>query len=617
MPRARAVVEWIVDAAIASLPILVLVCAACAGSGDRHPAVLLITVDSLRADHLGYAGHERARTPVIDALAARGAVFTTAFSTTPEAVPSLASLHTGRYPSSHGLLTEFGPSLADDEETLAEVLASQGYRTCAVAGSVALHDKYGLDQGFGSYDGAFADTPRLSRIPDAGLAADRAADLALRCLEKWHREAFFLWVNFHDPHYFYRPPDPWLTDFAAAPYDGEVAFVDAQIARVLDKLRDYGIEENTIVVFAGTNGEGLGDGGEDYHGTTLSNATTRVPLIIVAPGFDPGSTIDRPVSLVDVAPTIAALLGVDPLRSAEGIALTTAADPARPVFMEAWMPERLFGWSGLRGVVSENWKYVEGTRGELYDLAHEGDGPIAAAATLAPVRERLAGHLRSREAALAAAALEASLREPPAAPELLADLETLGLSHVRPTTQSRDPRDHIAAANDALRGMRSAWRMRHGAAQEMFRAVLAADPDNYTGLLYTALLHLTRSDPQGARSGLEKALAAYPGAAEIYHQLGHAVLDETDEGLQRAGRLFALATRIDPMNEEALYDLACMQSLRGERDAALASLQSAVAQGFRDFEHMKTDADLEGVRGDPRFEAIAGKTDAPQPAAAP
>ena len=501
--------------------------AGCPSSRPPRANLLLITVDSLRADRVGYAGHAGAKTPAIDGLAARGTTFTMAFSPAPEAVPSLASLHTGRYPSSHGLLTERDGALPEDAETLAESLAREGYRTGAVAGAITLHEKYGLDQGFSSYEADFSETPRPSVIPDAGFTANRVADFALGFLESARHEPFFLWVNFHDPHYFYRPPEPWLTDFADHPYDGEVAFVDSHIARILAKLRDYGIEETTIVVLAGTNGEGLGDDSEEYHGTTLSAATTRVPLVIVAPPFAAAARNETPVSLVDIASTAAALLGTQAPAGAEGVSLLSPPDASRAIFLEAWMPARLFGWAPLRGVVSGSWKYVEGSRGELYDLATESTGPVAPSGPLAEVRDRLAAELARRAPQAATAARAASQREPPEGEADRADLAALGLSAAVPREGSIDPRDQVVAANDALRGMRSAWRQRLAAAEEMFAAVLARDPENYTALLDTAMLKIARSDVEGAKRGLEKTQALHPGAAEVYHQLGHLAFDGT------------------------------------------------------------------------------------------
>ena len=589
--------------------------AGCPASRAPRRNLILITVDSLRADRVGYAGHAGAKTPAIDGLAARGTTFTMALSPAPEAVPSLASLHTGRYPSSHGLLTERDGALPEDAETLAESLAREGYKTGAVAGAITLHEKYGLDQGFASYEADFSETPRPSVLPDAGFSANRVVDFALGFLESARYEPFFLWVNFHDPHYFYRPPEPWLTDFADHPYDGEVAYVDTQIKRILDKLRDYGIEETTIVVLAGTNGEGLADGGEEYHGTTLSAATTRVPLVVVAPRFAAAARNETPVSLVDIASTAAALLGTQAPAGAEGVSLLSPPDASRAIFLEAWMPARLFGWAPLRGVVSGSWKYVEGRRGELYDLAG-GTGPVEPSGPLAEVRDRLAAELARRAPQAETAARAASQREPPEGEADRTDLAALGLSDAAVQEGDIDPRDQVVAANDALRGMRSAWRKRLAAAEEMFAAVLARDPANYTALLDSALLKMSRSDVEGAKRGLEKTQAMYPGAAEVYHQLGHLTLDGTPGGTERAGRLFALATRIDPMNEEALYDLACAQATRGERDLSFATLEQAVAQGFRDFDWMHKDTDLESLRADPRFETIAGKPPAVKPGGA-
>lgn len=579
------------------------VSAAACPSGDRGPgrppSLLLITVDSLRADRTGFGGHAGARTPTMDGLAARGGAFRRALATAPEAVPSLASMHTGLYPARHGVRVSNDRAVPGGLETLAETLKRAGWRTGAVAGTLDLHRKFGLDQGFDVYAAAFDDIPRPRQFFEISHPAQAVADRALEFLEKSREAPFFLWVNFYDPHYFYTPPSPFKEDFAQSPYDGEVAYVDRELGRILAKIDDYGLRATTRIILAGSNGEGLGDAGEDYHGTTLSEATTRVPLVVVAPGFEPGARLDAPASLVDVTPTALSLLGRPVPEGLDGLSLTGSIDPERPLSLEAALPARLFGWRPLAGVVEGRWKYVEGARGELYDLAAGPGAAIDVSVSHPGERDRLAG--------LVAARLAVVLAAPAPGDEVKAAIRGLGYAAEPAARQSLDPRDRIDVANDALKAHRAALRRQIDAAAFLFEDVARRDPENYLGLLDSALIARSRRQSEADRRNLMRARDLYPFDGEVYHQIAHLFLSEgSPGGSERAHAHLAVAVALDPKNEEALYDLACTTAKRGRGEEALDLLEKAVREGYRDFVHMARDADLDSVRGLPRFETITG-----------
>ena len=586
--------------------------------GAAHPSVLLITVDSLRADRLGCLGYQGAETPHMDALAARGALFTRAVAPVPESAPSIASIFTGLYPASHGLRTSQTRALSVDAVTLAELMKQAGYRTGAVAASLDLHTKYGLDQGFESYLAAFAEAPRPSQLTDAGFPAGKVADMALGLLQAERGKPFFLWINFFDPHYFYTPPEPFASRYAERPYDGEIAYVDRELGRVLAKLADYGIERDTVVVLAGTNGEGLGDRGEDYHGVTLQRATTQVPLIIAGPGFTPGSRVPTPVSLVDLAPTILELAGLPAPPAADGVSLVpaTAANTSptgRPLYLEATLPRRWFGWSPLTAVVSGDLKYVKGVREELFDLAADPNESRDLAAARPEDTARLGALARGYDER--AAALEKK-QEPPA--ELMARIAQMGLPVTPAARAVVDPRDAVAIANDALKADRTARRRQLQAASFLLQQVLMRDQTNYIGLLDTALLAGAMGDEKSKKLLLERTQSLYPQASEVYRHLAYVnLMSGHPKGRSTAVALFGIAAGLDPANEEAAYDLACALAVGGDKTRALDALEHAVAQGYRDFELMGTDTDLDSLRDDPRFETItAGKAHKPVKSAA-
>jgi arylsulfatase A-like enzyme len=582
---------------------------------DARPNVLLITVDSLRADRLGFSGYTPAETPNMDALAARGAVFTRALTPAPEAPPALASLLTGQYPATHGLRTGESIPLPEGAVTLAEMMKSSGYTTAAFVASLLLHPRFGLNQGFDTYGASFAEVPRVNLGPDKGFVAEKVVDLALEFLQRARRQRFFLWINFYDPHYTYAPPEPFATRFSADLYNGEVSLVDRELGRILSKLRDYQIEGQTIVVLAGSNGEGLGDHGEAYHGVTLQEATTRVPLVIVAPPYAGGSRISTPVSLVDVAPTLLDLLGLPPLEGAEGASLARpAALPPedRPLYLETRLPERLFGWKPLTGVVSGSWKYVAGTRGELYDLSSDPRESRDLSSLRPEVKVRLSELVASYAARGGGGG---------AAPgeEIRARIRELGYSDKAAPRPERDPRDMVSVANDALKADRTARGRQREAASFLFEGVLGQDPDNYLALLDTALLAGTERRFADRRRMLEHTQKLYPEASEVYHHLGHvATEDARTKDMVRATKLMAIAVDLDPLNAEAFYDLACFLALGGRQAEALDLLQKAVKAGFRDFEWMSLDTELDSLRSDPRFDTITeGRARKPKAEASP
>jgi arylsulfatase A-like enzyme len=585
---------------------------ACGGPAPEvsQPDILLVTVDSLRADRPGFMGGS-VKTPAMDRVAEKGFVFTRAYSTAPQTLPSLASLHTGLYPPSHGARLDLHTRLDGSLATLASRLKGAGYLTAAFAGAQSLHPKYGLGKGFDSYEEAFQDLPRLSAAGSTSVPGKRMADRALEWLEGLEGgQRFFLWVNFHDTHYFHAPPPPFTEEYPDDPYGGEVALVDQEMGRILSWLTDHDRDGTTVVVLAGNHGEGLDDGEEQYHGILLGELTLRIPLVIRPPGGLEGpERVDRPVSLVDVAPTILHLAGAGAGPEMEGVILAgdpgtgETPPPPRPLYFETLLPRQLFGWAPLRGVRSGGLKYVEapGTGwSALYDL--EADPGEAAdlsserADDLHRLREetaRMGGDLATEPEGLTGAVAEL--------------VDSLGLSTVPPDRDPELPPEMVDVGNAALQAHRSLQRRMFQAATLLVDDVLTKDPDNYVSLMDATALSMGMRDVPTAVNHLHTAQAAYPTDGEIYHQLGHITLmiDQGEEAISRAGRLFEAAARLAPLNEEALYDTACALSRR-DPERALDYLEAAVKNGFRDFQHMARDTDMNPIRDTARFQQITG-----------
>ncbi len=360
------------------------------------PNVVLITIDTLRPDHVGCYGYKQIKTPNIDALAADGTRFDRAFAVVPVTLPSHTSILTGTYPMFSGMHDFSGNKLSPLQPTLASVLKQAGYQTGAVIAAAVLDSRFGLNQGFDFYYDHFD----FNRLDEANLdemerPGNLVADVALNWLEKDERaknpqRKFFLWMHLYDPHAPYHPPEPYAREYAAQPYDGEIAFADEQVGRLVRFLKEKGIYQNTIIVLCGDHGEGLGEHGEKTHGFFIYNATMHVPLIIrlpdELPGQSPEKTVARtladPVSLVDLMPTVLAALGLQVPSQVQGRNLLpeirsnpTAPDAQanrdRTLYGETFLPRIHFDWSELRGSENAKYHFIDAPRPELYDLAKD------------------------------------------------------------------------------------------------------------------------------------------------------------------------------------------------------------------------------------------------------
>lgn len=334
----------------------------------QRPNLLLITVDTTRADHVGCYGARTGATPVMDALAARGVRFENALSNIPLTRPSHTTLLTGLLPQRHGVWSN-GPYRLDPKWlTLAERFQKSGYRTGAVIASFVLTRSFGLERGFDVYDDSLRDTPGA----DPEKTADQVAASAQALLQDRIQPPFFLWLHFYDPHFPYTPP----SGFAGSPYDGEIAFMDRQIGVVLDSLQNRGQLTNTIVVVAGDHGEGLGEHGEATHGYFLYDSVMRVPLIMAGPGIPAGKTIAPTVSLSDLTPTMLEAFQLrQPQDRFDGKSLWKgvqgAALQSEPVVLENRSIHFQFGWAALIGLRTDAYKWIGSPEEELYNIQED------------------------------------------------------------------------------------------------------------------------------------------------------------------------------------------------------------------------------------------------------
>jgi arylsulfatase A-like enzyme len=352
----------------------------------RPSGLVIITLDTTRADRLPVYGFGGIATPAIDALASHGAVFDDAESVAPLTLPAHTSLFTGLYPANHGVRENAGPALDRSHATLAAILHDRGFHTAAFVGSIVLHSDRGLSRGFDVYDDGSADgTPVPKRRP-----GNEVVDRARAWIDHLDGAPFFLWVHLYDAH----APQTLPMNLRRAygdRYEAGIAYADTQIGRVLDALERRRLLSNTVVVLAGDHGESLGEHGEKEHGIFLYQSTLRVPLVICAPGT-PARRVTAPTSLVDVFPSVLQLLGIATHLPHDGItlvpALTGGGLPTRAIYAES-MYAAHFGVGPLRMIYDGEFKFIDGAMPELYDLERDpderqniGDAHLATASVL-------------------------------------------------------------------------------------------------------------------------------------------------------------------------------------------------------------------------------------------
>jgi arylsulfatase A-like enzyme/Tfp pilus assembly protein PilF len=361
--------------------------------------ILLVSIDTCRADHLGCYGYKRPTTPNIDAVARDGAMFKMALTPVPLTKPAHCSMFTGMYPPTHGVhWNTSSEHLADTNVTLAKVLRQAGHQTAAFIGGFPLDARFGLNRGFDTYDGYFDN--KGSKGLDQDHDAEQVTRRASPWLDEHAKRPFFLFLHFYDAHVPYAPHPPYTSQYDDDLYAGEIAYIDHNIGQVLDRLRALGVYDNTLLIITGDHGEGLGEHGEMKHGYFIYQSTLRVPLVIRAPHCGQGIQVDGNVSLVDIVPTVLKLVGLKVPAGVEGVDLRPvlegrpAPDQRKPVLAES-LEAATFGCSPLHGIVDGNWKYILAPRPELYDLNHDPGEETNLASRETQVAQRLRGRLEA------------------------------------------------------------------------------------------------------------------------------------------------------------------------------------------------------------------------------
>jgi choline-sulfatase len=550
---------------VAIAVLLVSVSGCVRGNSREKYNLLLITVDTIRADRIGAYGDAVARTPVMDRMAREGVRFDKAISAVPLTLPSHATILTGLLPPQHGLRNNGAGKLGEKIPTLATTLSSAGYRTGAFVGAFVLDRRFGLHRGFEIYD----DDIPAARAEHATLEAERpgseVVDRALAWLRQADTRPTFTWVHLYDPHAPYVPAEPFRAWFPQDPYRGEIAYVDHQIGRLIEELDRRQLSNRTVVVILGDHGEALGEHGEGTHGLLLYEPTLRVPLILRSPRALESRVVESPVGLVDLAPTLVQLLGIS--KSQERDLLRPSPDVI--LYSETEYPTS-FGWRGLAAARSGALKFIDAPSPELYDLRKDPNETT----NLYGAERRL---MRPLAAAVQQIRAAASPQKPARLdPETERKLASLGYVAPAPIADQANEENPVEMVGLFRRFEQAMWNLQGGRAREAIaelEVLVREDTDNPVFRSALARMHRLHGSLPRAIQLYGDAVALRPGDPEAWYNLAAAFQDAGQQ--QRAAAAVREAIRLDPSRPEAHNILGVAYSAAGKLDQALAEFRRA------------------------------------------
>jgi arylsulfatase A-like enzyme/Tfp pilus assembly protein PilF len=550
----------------------------------RRP-VLLLTLDTTRADHLAPYGARDVATPAIARLAEEGLLFERAQAVAPITLVAHTSIHTGLTPPQHGVRNNGLHYVPPQVTTLAERLKEEGFRTGAFVSAAVLERRYGLDQGFEVYD----DDLSAGRERHPRMVADRPAEATVAAARAWldgvrEKEPFFLWVHLYDPHASYSPPPPYRDRYRRRLYDGEIAYMDAQIERLLAHPRLAA--DRALVMLVGDHGESLGEHGEQTHALLAYDSTLHVPWIVRLPQGPRAVRVPAAVSQVDLAPTLLDLLGLAPEGSVAGRSLvplmegrTRTVEP--PHYAETYLPFYTYGWAKLRSLRRGPWKYVDAPAPELYDLSRD---PRELSNLVGQEPGRAHDLRRDLEELLSAAGdaeRETSLALDGDSAEKLRGLGYLAVGSPPSRTGPRPDPKQVIALHVGLEAARQLMRDRLFAdAERRLEAVLEKDPENLAGLIDLAAVLQAQGRLEDALRAAERALSLDPRYPRSH--LLMAEIEARRGRLEQSLKLVDLALGLDPRLREAQVQKTTVLVQAGRRADAAAVIRAALAQAPED-----------------------------------
>jgi choline-sulfatase len=551
----------------------------------RVANVLLITLDTTRADHLSCYGPRGAKTPNLDGLAARGVRFAHATAQVPLTLPSHACIMTGAYPPVHGLRDMGGFTLAKSHPTIASIAQAAGFETAAFVGSRILSKHFGISNGFVTYDDDMSSQPEED-LP--GNYPERRAsvvtDHAIEWLKQNSQRRFFLWVHYYDPHAPYDPPQPYKQTYARDLYSGEIAYMDEQVGRLLDWIDQAGLNSRTLILAIGDHGESLGEHGEMTHGVFLYDSTTHVPLIMAGPDVPAGKVISDQVRSIDVMPTVTEFLHLSPGAEVQGVSLWPLIREGRRVrsnyaYLETLYPRTYMGWSELRAMRTDAWKLIVAPHPELYNLEtdpQETNNLVvrrpAEASQLQKKVWEVAGEQNKREKVMSSSV----------DPQTRQELESLGYvgagtpREIQLGTQAPDPKDRVAILKIQYQVQELLNKKAYGPAAQLMEEGLKRDPQNPASHLFLATAYEKMQDFPRAVQIYQRAIDSNLGTDQMYSRLGR---DELRlHQLAKAADAMVRANQMNPTDLDNLRNLGTADLQMGRIDDAEKAFKAITVQ---------------------------------------
>jgi len=552
----------------------------------RNANVVLITLDTTRADHLSCYAPGGAKTPNLDALAARGVRFEHATAQVPLTLPSHACIMTGSYPEVNGLRDMGGFVLAKSHPTIAQVSEAAGYATAAFVGASVLNRRFGLANGFQTYDDDMGKGIVEANLP--GVFPERRASVvttrAIEWLKSNGKRNFFLWCHYYDPHAPYEPPEPYRRLYARDPYSGEIAYTDSQLGRLFDYLKGENLLERTLIVVTADHGESLGEHGEATHGVFLYDATLHVPLIMAGPGIPAGKVISQQVRSIDIMPTILGFLNLAPGQEAQGVNLLPLIEKGQPVatdtaYLETLYPRTYMGWSELRGIRTNQWKFILAPHPELYNLKNDPQETNNVDAHEPVIASRLNDSMWS---IIGKGRLHEKLVSSPMSEQTREDLASLGYVSggtpraVQLGTQAPDPKDEIKVLKTLGEVEQLMNQKQFARSAQLMEQALKQDPTNPLGMIYLAASFEGMGNYTRAIQVYEKAVNMKMETDQIFSRLGRDYL--RTHQLEKAVQAMRRASELNPTDLDNLRNLGTAELQLGRLQEARKAFESITVQ---------------------------------------
>jgi len=487
--------------------------------------VLFITLDTTRADRLGCYGYEGAGTPHMDSLAAGGVKFVQTYSSVPLTLPSHCSIFTGTYPLYHRVHNNGFYYLGEEHVTLAEVLKKNGYKTAAFVSSFTVDSRFGLDQGFETYDDTF-DRDEILK----SFRSERRAAEVFRVFSDWldrnGGKKFFCWIHFYDPHLPYDPPSPFKEKFSGKPYDGEIAYMDHYVGNLVTKLREKSILGDTLIVIVGDHGEALGERRELDHGLFIYDNTLKVPYILHCPEHIPaGVVVETRVNLIDVMPTILDMIKLPVGKEIQGVSCLDAVRgkqrESRRSYIETYFPLENFGWSPLTGLIEGKWKFIQAPKPELYNLETDPEESHNVFQKEVKVSRRMVKSLENVRKGYSTDRAGQEKRLTKEEERRLRSLGYIGAERMsgRPGQPLPDPKDKIEDYILYFQGNLHETRGEFQKAAEFYKEVLRRNPDVSNNYVHLGFLYAKTGRMNAAIKVLEQGRERLPESYVILSKL--------------------------------------------------------------------------------------------------